>query len=55
MAERLNNKNLIKQLKGLATPVPLPDPEKMEQGKQKLLEAAEKAKLIESGTKPPQG
>lgn len=41
--ENLSNKKLIGLLKELAEPVPLPDPKRMEQGKQKLLEEAKKS------------
>ncbi len=54
--ENLNNKELIKRLKELAEPVPAPNPKKMEQGKQRLLEKAEALKelgLADAGEEKP--
>ncbi|HNP89163.1 MAG: hypothetical protein BWY24_00647 [Microgenomates group bacterium ADurb.Bin219] len=43
--ENLTNKKLIGLLRGLAESVPLPDPKRMEQGKQKLLAETGKRKV----------
>jgi len=54
--ENLSNKKLIGLLKELAEPVPLPDPKRMEQGRQRLLEEAKtlkKAGLPSTGEEKP--
>lgn len=54
--ENLTNKKLIELLKGLTEPVPAPNPERMEQGRQRLLEEAKtlkKAGLPSTGEEKP--